>query len=139
MISLTSRRIRILKQTKAGLSSSPTTFSFRIPEKKVQILSVKVNVSLIASAFRNYGIYAVKSGGETRIVGGAKLTPLTLTSPSGTGGGGASGASGGGGAGGATLLSVLENEDLKVIVNHGGDATNNEKITVTVEYEVLEP
>jgi len=138
----TMNRVRVIYETKTGLASSPTTFSFKIPEKRVNLLNVKVNCSLSESAFKNYGIYATK-GGQSRIIGGGKLTPLTLSTPEGTGGGGASGGSGNGGGGSnpiiAAPLSILENEDLEVKVNHGGASGSEETITVTVEYVVLEP
>ena len=89
------------------------------------------------SAFKNFGVYAIK-GGQSRVVSGGKIIPLIIDAPSGTGGGGASGGSGGS-SGSAVLLSILENEDLQVVVNHGGASGSEETITVTVEYEVLEP
>jgi len=128
-------RVRMIYQTKTGLASSPTTFSFKIPEKRVKLLNVKVNCSLSESAFKNYGIYATK-GGQSRIIGSGKILPLSINAPSGTGGGGASGSAG---PTPASPLSILENEDLEIIVNHGGASGSEETITVTVEYEVLEP
>jgi len=129
----------MIYETKTGLASSPTTFSFKIPEKHVKLLNVKINASLANSAFKNYGIYANK-GGQTRVIGGGKILPLTIDAPTGTGGGGATGGtSGGGGTTSAFPLSILENEDLQIVVNHGGASGSEETITVTVEYEVLEP
>lgn len=127
-------RRRMFHQTKANLTSSPTTFSFSIPESRIELKEVRVTASLSDSAFKNYGVYAKKGDGNTRIVGGGKLVPLTVNSPSGTGGGGAGS---GGGGGGATFAAVLENENVDVIVNHGGASGAAETITVTIEYEVL--
>jgi len=134
-------RFHVMHQTKTNLASSPTTFNFSIPYSRINLLNVKVNASLSDTAFRNYGIYAVKKGGgDSRVISGGKILPLTITTPTGTGGGGASGGSGtsGGAGGAASLLSILENEDLQVIVDHAGASGSEETITVTIEFEVLE-